>query len=110
MLLVFNTDLDLTPRKDTKIFVFELCMSIYGQQDLQTNLPISYVASLHFYIYDNYALVPDELHMKYPRPSSVVMQQATTNQQWNDGTPKWSDGKPYTSALAKKTFKIGTID
>ena len=68
MLPVMNTDLDLTPRKDTKIFVFELCMRIYTYSELQTNFPISYVASLESYVYDYYDLVPDQLCEECPAP------------------------------------------
>ena len=68
MLPVLNTDLDLTPRKDTKIFVFELCMHIYTNSNFQTNFPMSYVALLESYVYDNYAFVPGRLRAEHPLP------------------------------------------
>ena len=68
MLPVMNTDLDLTPRKDTKIFVFELCMRIYTYSDFQTNFRISYVASLESYVYDYYELIPNQLFEECPAP------------------------------------------
>ena len=68
MLPVLNTDLDLSPRKDTKFFVFELCMEIYSYSTLQTNFPISYVASLESYVHEFYTSVPCELRTKHSYP------------------------------------------
>ena len=68
MLPIMNTDLDLTSRKDTKIFVFELCMKIYKYPEFQTNFQMSYVASLGDYVCNYYDLVPYKLRAGYPLP------------------------------------------
>ena len=54
MLLVLNTDLVLTSRKDARRFVLELCMDIFSSPDLRTNIRIHYIALLEFYAYDSY--------------------------------------------------------
>ena len=68
MLPIMNTDLNSMPRKDTKMFVFELCMYIYHHEEYQTNLPISYVASLESHVHGFYDGIPHDIRTGHPMP------------------------------------------
>ena len=71
MLPIMNTDLDLTLRKDTKLFVFELCMHIYSYPTSGANFLLSYVALLESYIYESRASVPAILRLEHVAPRYV---------------------------------------